>query len=185
MPSYAILTHGGRGEGTSKGTYVIPPNVTIYFFQPDTQLLNSGGGEIIEDNLLTLAPNELGVRAIAHETKTQWETIPNYEATGDANGVFRYPTGVYRVGQDPAAGPVIPIPAGTSRRISDIIGGQSGGVLGLHIYWLACRAAPLSFSSLTESRRTETTLLGAPLGRSQNPEPVPPSMVVSSGGRWL
>lgn len=185
MASYAILTHGGRGAGASTGTYVIPPKVTIYFFQPDTQLLNSAGGEIIEDNLLTTHPNELGVRAVAHETKGQWETIPNYEASGDANGVFRYPTCVYRVGQDPSGGPFLSIPAGRSRRISDIIDGQSGGVLGLHIYLLACRAAPLSFSSMTESRRTETTLLGAALGRSQNPEPVAPSMVVDSGGRWL
>ncbi|QYU67372.1 hypothetical protein J4558_20940 [Leptolyngbya sp. 15MV] len=185
MASYAILTHGDRGEGTASGTFVIPPNVTVYFFQPDTQLLNSAGGEIIEDNLLTAHPNEAGVRAIAHETKTAWETIPNYTATGDADGVFRYPTGVYRVGQDPAGGPVIAIPAGTSRRLSDIIGGQSGGVLGLHIYWLACRAAPLSFSHLSHTRKTETRLNGAPLGRSQNAAPLAPSMVVNSGGRWL
>lgn len=101
MASYAVLTHGDRAAGTSTGTYVLPPNVTVYFFTADTLLLNSAGGEIIEDNLLTAHPNELGVRAVAAEVKKGWDTIPNYTATGDAAGVFRYATGVYRVGQDP------------------------------------------------------------------------------------
>lgn len=185
MASYAVLTHGDRAAGTSTGTYVLPPNVTVYFFTADTLLLNSAGGEIIEDNLLTAHPNELGVRAVAAEVKKGWDTIPNYTATGDAAGVFRYVTGVYRVGQDPAAGLIIPIPAGTSRRISEIIGGQSRGALGLHIYWLACRAAPINFSEFSESRKTVTTLLGSPLARSQNPEPLKPSTVVRMGGKWL
>lgn len=185
MASYAILTHGGRGAGTAQGTYVIPPNVTIYFFTEDAQLLNSSGGEVLEDNLLTAHPNELGVRAVATEVKRGWETIPNYTAAGDAAGVFRYATGVYQVGVAPAGGPVMSIAAGTSRRISDIVGGQSGGALGLHIYWLACRAAPTKFSALSQTITPTTAINGATLAGTQKAQPVAPSMVVSSGGRWL
>jgi len=186
VPSFAVLSHGGRETGTSSGTLVVPPHVHIYFFTQDRQLLNSGA-EILEDNLLTPHPRELAVRDVAVEVRTPWETIPNYEASGAAGGPFRYPTGVYRVGQDPAAGPVIPIPAGQSARLSDILGGRGGGPHGLHIYWLACRAAPTGFSELIEERRAEAHLLGVPLARSQNAgsELVSPSDVVARGGRWM
>ncbi|WP_408635866.1 putative adhesin [Parendozoicomonas callyspongiae] len=43
MADFVFFGHGGRGEGTSRGTYVVPKNCTIHFFEEDGQLLNMSG----------------------------------------------------------------------------------------------------------------------------------------------
>ena len=145
MASYVIICHGGRTAGTSSGTYVVPKGVTIYFFTADGVNMNGAGGTLLVNALLDPHPAELDVRALAEETKTEYETVPNYTAA-PGGAEFPVPTGVYLVGRGPAAGgPVTAITAKT--RLGDLIGGgSSGGSLGSHIYWLACRATPVSFN---------------------------------------
>lgn len=187
MANFAIITHGGRDAGTATGTYVVPPNVTLYFFTKDTELLHASASAIIEDNLLTAHPNELGVRNVAVEVKKAWDTVPNYKMTGDAAGSgFRFATGVYQVGQTPAAGPVVPVAPGVTRYLSDLIGGNTGkGAIGIHIYWLACRAAPTKFSGLSAGTEIVTQLHGSIMAGAQVAAPVKPSMVLASGNNWL
>jgi hypothetical protein len=145
-----------RGAGTSTGTYVIPDGVTIYFFETDTEYLYVPAAEFIKQQLLKIHPDEAAVQAIAKETKKAYETIPNYTASGDPTSPDM---GVYMVGgRVSSATPVgselgitqiYPIPSGTSKHLSDIVGGSgAGGVLGQTIYWLACRAAPTNSNAL-------------------------------------
>ncbi len=158
MPSLVVSCHGGRGAGTSKGTYVVPKGVKIYFFTDDTVILSEGqswtddagdrqssGATWLEDLLLTTAPDELTVQKYATEVKKQFETIPNYVASGaaDDDPNFTYPTGLYWVGADPNNGPCFRVPHGREYRLSQIIGGAgSGGVISTTIYWLCCRYSP-------------------------------------------
>lgn len=185
MASYVVISHGGRDEGTKTGTYVVPKGVKVYFFTEDEELLNAGA-DLIEDALLTDSPDEQGVQAVAAETYSQYETLPNYTATGaSTGGAFRHEPGVYLVGKTPDSGPVIPLPHGVRKRLSDIIGGQgSGGVLGNNIYWLACRAAP--FNANRETRTAVTYLNDLPLARQRigKPSGLKPSDVKKLGGKW-
>jgi hypothetical protein len=162
MSSYVIICHGGRGEGTSSGTYVVPKGVTIYFFTADGVNMNGQGGSVLVNALLDPHPAELDVQALAEEVKKEYETVPNYQAA-PGGPEFPVPTGVYLVGQGPAAGgPVIAIDSVT--RLGDIIGGgSSGGSLGNNIYWLACRAKPItanSFDRVTVTRLDDGSALG-------------------------
>lgn len=185
MANYVVISHGGRDVGTKLGTYVVPKGVNIFFFTEDEQLLNAGA-DLIEDALLTPNPDELGVQSVAAEKFSEYETLPNYTATGaSTGGAFRHPPGVYLVGQSSDAGPVIPMPRGVKKRLSDIIGGAStGGVLGNNIYWLACRAAPINANR--ETRKAVTYLNDLPLARQRlgMPSGLKPSEVKRRGGKW-
>lgn len=182
MASYVIICHGGRGTGTSAGTYVIPKGVKIHFFTEDGVNMNSAGGKLLISALLDKHPAELDVQKAAVETKGQYETIPNYNAA-PGGAEFPVPTGVYRVGQGPkAGGPVVPITKRT--RLSDIIGGGSGGgVLGNDIYWLACRAVKLGANSY--GKEVVSTFNGKAMGRIKvaNAMGLSPSQVKATG-KW-
>jgi len=182
MPNVVITGHGGRKSGTSKGSYVIPPGVTVYFFTKDKQLLNSDGSDLIMDNLCCDHPREQAVRNIAVEVKTAYETIPNYIAYGTND--FRDPTGAYEVGQPVSNGPFSPITNGTQKYLSDIIGGQSSnGVIGSHIYWLCCRDAPITTNStdITVATDLQGHILGGNISASVSG--LKPSEVKQTG-KW-
>jgi hypothetical protein len=141
MVDVVVTGDGGRGAGTSTGTYVVPKHVIIYFFTMDGQLLNEDGSDVILDSLCTNSPNEAGVQRLATERKRQYSTVPNYICSG--SNKFRDPTGVYAVGLPVSHGPILAIPYGMEKRLSDIIGGGSGGgAIGTRVYWLCCRAKP-------------------------------------------
>ena len=136
MPNVAIYCHGGRKVGTSMGTYMVPPGVTLYFFTEDTEAMKTNWATYFLERLCRQAPEEEMVKRYAFEIKRAWETVPNYQLKPDAQ--FRHPTGVYVVGQNVGAGPAVPINGPTW--LSDIIGGAGrGGPIGSEIYFLACR----------------------------------------------
>jgi hypothetical protein len=147
MASFVISAHGKRGAGTADGTYIIPPGVTVCFFQPDQFNLLTGGSDYIMKRLCTVLPQEALVQSLAVEIKTGTPAlnvkIPNYYCEGD-DDLGEFPTGVYRVGQPASAGPMIRIrDDGKKHYLGDVIGGQTrNGALGTVFYWLCCRAAP-------------------------------------------
>jgi hypothetical protein len=195
MPSVAVSCHGGRGSGTSSGTYVIPKGVTIYFFTDDAINLNGGAGWTdssgqrqasgatwLEDLLLTTHPDEETVKRFATEVKREYETIPNYHASGatDTDPAFTYPTGLYWVGSDPAGGPFYRVAHNQSHPISWIIGGGSvGGVTSTTFYWLCCRYAPRN------SNNTVSVNVGTfGLNDESQGMGLKPSQIVARGGHW-
>ena len=165
MPSVVITGHGGRKGGTAVGTYLIPPGVTVYFFTKDATVLYADASDAIMDKLCTAHPNELLIRGMAVDVKTAYETVPNYTCFGTTD--FRDPSGAYRVGAAPlAATLVVPVPNNTEKRLSEIIGGtSSGGVIGSHVYWLCCRAAPDNSNNIDDNSDIVTghVAFGGPL----------------------
>lgn len=186
MASWVIYAHGGRDAGTATGTYIVPKGVTIYFFEKDEQYLYNNAAKVIMNTLLTGHPDEAAVQAIAKETKTAYQSVPNYQASGDPNIAGM---GVYLVGLEPAVGQLVAIPAGTKKRMSDIIGGSGrGGVLGDTIYWLACRAAPTNsnvFAATTGDKiGTSTGVMNLNAVNVTPDSGLKPSVVRAIGGRW-
>lgn len=197
MPSLVITAHGGRGAGTSTGTYVVPKGVKIYFFTDDTLIMSEGGqwtdasGQVrkhgamyLESLLMTTHPDELTVQGLATEVKKEYDTVPNYVASGapasDPN--FTHPTGCYWVGSDPAGGPAIAIPDGIEYRLSQLIGGGSGGGVNSNtIYWLCCRYSPRNSNS-----NAITGVSGDTFAYKQEATDsgLKPSQIVSMGGVW-
>jgi hypothetical protein len=187
MPNVVILGHGGRGAGTATGTYVVPPNVTVYFFEDDTHLLNTDGILEILPFLLTRHPNELVAQAAAAEVKRAFESVPNYVVEGNLD--LPYDSGVYVVGQPPEAGPALTVHPGTQKHLSDLIGGQSqGGAIGNSVYWLCCRAAPTNSNNptvnvvrqLVDGSGNVHVLGGEEVGQDMGRKP----SAVSATGRW-
>lgn len=186
MATFVIYGHGGRTAGTATGTYVIPKGLSIYFYAKDGEILYDSAATVIKSFLLTGAANEVSAQAAARETKTAFETIPNYRITGDAN--LPDATGIYLVGQPKSAGPLAPIPHGTSYLLSDIIGGASGGgVIGTAIYWLACRAKPDN-AMLTDDNADIVTSsvngVNASCVEQGLSYGLTPSQVKARGGNW-
>jgi len=141
MPDVAIYSHGRRSIGTSQGSYLIPPGVTIYFFVKDEVAFRTSWGTYLLEQLCQAHPDLNAVRQFAVEVKREYETIPNYELYPDPNG-WKYPAGAYQVGLDCQNNPPL-VPIMHHIHISDLIGGQSsGGVLGNNFYYLACRWKP-------------------------------------------
>ncbi|MBR0679935.1 hypothetical protein GXW74_05510 [Roseomonas eburnea] len=188
MTGVVVTGHGGRGPGTSFGTYLVPPGVTIYFFTRDGQLLNSEASDPLMDLLCRQAPDEATVRAAATEVKTAYSTIPNYVCFGTND--FRDPSGVYLVGEDSGAGLVIPVPDGSEKRLSDIIGGgSSGGAIADEVYWLCCRDKPgitnnpdITVATTWRDAAGRVLTLGGDIGPS--PMGLTPSQVRRTG-RWI
>lgn len=149
MVDVVVTGHGGRGVGTSVGSYVVPRGVTIYFFTPDQSVLYAGASDILMDNLCVNHPRAVAVRNAAVDVKTEYETVPNYVCYGTND--FRDASGVYRVGAARTVGPMVAIPNGTKRRLSEIIGGSGNGIIGSRIYWLCCRAAPDNSNNIDDS----------------------------------
>lgn len=186
MPNLVLYAHGGRGAGTATGTYVIPRGVTVYFFEKDKEFLYDSAAKIIMNTLLSAHPNELAVQGISKESKGQFESIPNYEASGDPNIAGM---GVYLVGTPMATGQLYAIPYGTTKRISEIIGGSgSGGVAGNVIYWLACRDAK-GANSNNFQYQTKDTVMTTTGAINLNAETVVPDTglkpsIVRASGTW-
>src|SRR5262245_33980298 len=144
MADVAIYSHGRRSIGTSRGSYLIPPGVTIYFFVKDEVAFRTIWATYLLRQLCQANPDVNAVRQLAVEVKREYETIPNYEVYADANGYgpdcsFKYQAGAYLVGLTCETNqPLVTI--ANPIRISELIGGQSsGGALGNNIYYLACR----------------------------------------------
>ncbi|HEY7577472.1 MAG TPA: hypothetical protein VH855_07730 [Acetobacteraceae bacterium] len=158
MASYVFYGHGGREAGTSSGTYVVPPGVTIYFFALDSEILYDSAAAIIRNTLLRAHPNEMAVQGVARDIKRAWDKVPNYKLTGDSN--LPDPTGVYLVGTNKSGGPAMPLLHGSSKYLSDLIGGAGkGGVLGNIIYWMACRAAPDNSNNIDDNADAVTSAI--------------------------
>lgn len=149
MVDVVVTGHGGRGAGTSKGSYVVPKGVTIYFFTKDHTVLYEGASDILMDNLCVNHPRAVAVRNAAVDVKTEYESVPNYVCYGTND--FRDASGVYRVGTNRTAGPMVAIPNGTEKRLSDIVGGSGKGIVGSRIYWLCCRAAPDNSNNIDDN----------------------------------
>lgn len=188
MTGVAITGHGGRQVGTSFGSYLVPPGVTIYFFTKDAQLLNTEGSDHIMDKLCTAAPDMEAVKALAVETIGPFSTVPDYVCYGSSD--FRDPTGVYRVGQAASSGLWMAIAPGTQKRLSDIIGGgSSGGVIASEVFWLCCRDAPHSTNNIAitpafslNTDDGKTLLMSGDVGAE--PAGLLPSQVRATG-RWM
>jgi len=150
MPSVVITGHGGRGIGTSRGSYLVPKGVTIYFFVNDEQVLYAGASDKIMSFLCTKHPSEIDVRKIATDVRSEYQTCPNYICYGTND--FKDPSGVYLVGKSAKGGPVLSIPDGTEKRLSEIIGGSGGGVIASSVYWLCCRAAPDNSNNIDDNK---------------------------------
>lgn len=159
-----ITGHGGRGSGTSKGTYVVPKGVTIYFFTNDSTVLYSGASDALMDQLCRRHTKVNLVRSHAVDIKTEFQTVPNYVCYGTDD--FRDASGVWQVGLRRTHGPILPIPDGTEKRLSEIIGGSGGGgVIGSNIYWLCCRASPDNSNNIDDDSDIVTGRLSRRLGR--------------------
>lgn len=145
-----VTGHGGRGGGTAAGSYLVPKGVAIYFFTGDHSVMYSGASDTIMDMLCTTKhyhPNK--VRAAAVQKVEGGQTCPNYTCFGTND--FRDKSGVYQVGLSRSKGPMLAIPDGKTKRLSEIIGGaSSGGVIGRYVYWLCCRAAPDNSNNIND-----------------------------------
>ena len=84
---------------------------------------------------------------------------------------------------------MVPIPNGTEKRLSDIIGGAGKGVIGSVLYWLCCRDKPQATNNIDISEATSLTdvggithVLGGDVGASDMG--VTPSQV-KRVGKWI
>lgn len=194
MPSLVVSCHGGRGAGTSTGTYVVPKGVEIYFYTDDTVNLDGGAswiedGEAVADGatyleglLLTTDPDEDTAKDLKFEVKRGFDTVPNYEASGARAGdpAFTYPTGLYWVGSDPGRGPAMPIHHGNRYRLSEILSLRGvGGIVAPTIYWLCCRYSPRNSNNTKSVNLGEFGLMDK--GKSSG---LKPSQIVARGRRW-
>jgi hypothetical protein len=147
MGSYFLSSHGtlfkDKGNRKTQPKFIVPPNMSIYFFTPPARELVTTYSDFIMDMLVN--PNfnfadELKIRAIAYEVFREGELCLDYTTTPDAK--FRDPTGLYRVGRGSTLMPVIPLPLGTSKTLSQWVKGIGGGdaSIGNHFYWGACRS---------------------------------------------
>jgi hypothetical protein len=180
--SIFITAHGGRGSGTSKGTYVVPPGVSIYAFTDDSVLLKGGAGMAIEDRLTTPGLNVSTVRNSASKVYGAFDIIPNYTAYGSHGGdpAFQFDTGAYYVGTAKNSAPALALNDGEQMRLGDIIGAFRKKFPGMtDVYWLCCRAAPQNANS------THCVSVDA-FGITEKPNPMGlrPSEVVAKGGQW-
>ncbi|RLJ21587.1 hypothetical protein DJ030_03845 [bacterium endosymbiont of Escarpia laminata] len=143
MDNHFVSAHGGRGVGTSEGTFVVPPGLTIVFFAKDGTTLDNMLAIPLYDDLLV--GQEVGVLGKAVRTYNQWDKAPNYKAYGanhlaGGDPVFQgYPTGVYRVGCG-AKNPLRAIADGNTKSLEDIIYCDRVGKSRLQgtLYWLCC-----------------------------------------------
>lgn len=191
MPSMVITAHGGRGAGTSTGTYVVPKGVTIYFFTDDALIMSEGGQNpdgsmhgamFLENLLMTTHPDELSAQGFATEVKRAFDTVPNYTASGAAatDPNFTHPTGCYWVGNDPANGPCIPMQEGVEYRLSQLIGG--GGAPNSPVfYWLCCRYSPRNSNNMRVVGSSSDTFAYQDEASATG---LKPSQIRALGGRW-
>ncbi|MGF1721394.1 hypothetical protein L4D20_15245 [Vibrio kyushuensis] len=177
-----ISAHGGRGDGTSKGTYVVPAGVRIHVFTGDDVLLKGAAGMNMED-MLTLPGYDLGkVKASVSKVYEEYETVPNYTATGSYSGdpAFQFDTGVYYVGSQKHGAPALPMGNGQNIRLGDIISLFRKTFPGLvDVYWLCCRAAPQNSNNNTYESVDSFGIVQRPKSMG-----LTPSEVVKRGGKW-
>lgn len=188
MADYVLFGHGRRGEGTSTGTYVVPPCCTIHFFEKDGQLLNTDGATVILDWLLRDHPEMASVNSEVVESFGPYDVIPDYQFTGDVQAAQICDvsgTGLFRVGQSKLVPPAVPFATGVNRRISQIIGSKKMA-FGTNIYWVCCRATKVDSNKPTD-RITSTTVSS---GQSKAREKIArdtglkPSEVIAKGRTW-
>jgi len=180
--SIFITAHGGRGSGTSKGTYVVPPGVSIYAFTDDSVLLKGGAGMAIEDRLTTPGLNVNMVRNSASKVYEAFDIVPNYTAFGSHGGdpAFQFDTGAYYVGAAKNSAPALALNDGEQMRLGDIIGAFRKNFTGMtDVYWLCCRAAPQNSNSTHD---VSVDFFG--ITEKPNDMGLRPSQVVAKGGRW-
>jgi len=148
-----ITAHGGRGQGTSQGTYVVPPGVHIQCYTDDAVLLKGSIGMKIEDRLMMPSLNIASVRKHVSKTYKPFDIMPNYTAFGapDTDGAFQMETGAYFIGQKKGKSPILPIGEGEKMKLGDIIGKFRKAKEGLvEVYWLCCRAAPQNANNTSD-----------------------------------
>lgn len=188
MADYVIFGHGNRNAGTERGTFVVPKNCSIHFFERDGQLLNMAGARTLLGWLLSDHPFLQYVKDNeVVESFAAYETVPNYLFTGDAKAaeICGVPaTGVYRIGQPASNGPVIPMATGRRFRISDFIG-KRDNAFGNNFYWICCRAAQTNSNNTDRVTATLTTA-GTTKARERvgRDSGLTPSQVVARGGKW-
>lgn len=190
MADYLIFGHGGRGAGTKTGTFVVPKNCNIHFFEKDGQLLNMAGATTLMQWLLCDHPYlDYVLQNEVVETFTAFQTVPNYEFDGDdaAAATCGVPaTGVYKIGVPAASGPVITWGSGVTRRMSDFIGDRDNA-FGNNFFWCCCRATLMDTNTDTD-RITATTVSIENTTKArvqlQRDVGLTPSQVVARGGIW-
>jgi len=180
--SIFITAHGGRGQGTSSGTYLVPPGVNVHCYTDDAVLLKGGMGMAIEDRLMMPALDIATVQACVTKSYAPYDMMPNYTAFGapSSDAAFQMATGSYYVGQTKGEAPSWAIGAGQKMRLSDIIAGYRKLASGLtDVYWLCCRAAPQN------ANNSEDVDLDA-FGMIEKPKDMglKPSQVKAKGGAW-
>jgi hypothetical protein len=149
MASYFISAHGNlRKEGNrqTQAKFIVPANVTIYFFSPAGTALSPPYSDFLMDLLINPQfshSDELKVQAAAFEVFREGQLCLNYTANTDGPK-FRDPMGLYRIGKWDKRVPELPLPDGTSKTLQEWVtgistGSDSGGAYGTHFYWGACR----------------------------------------------
>lgn len=142
MDEYFVSAHGGRGAGTSTGTFVVPRDLEIHFYCADgTVLQNSLAIPLYRDLTRPIGYGRI-CSSFVKRIARPFETVPNYIAFGaehqgpNADPVFLgYPTGVFRAGGNQ---PSLPIPAGRQMRLSEIVYSRKPHLTG-RLHWLCCR----------------------------------------------
>jgi len=144
--SIFVSAHGDRRAGTSKGTFVLPRGVNLYFYTDDAALLKGRAGMDIEDCLTTPSLDEDLVKANVKTLHQSLECVPNYIATGSHSNdrAFQMKTGVYYVGSPKGNPPALRLRNHQQVRLSDIIYSfhKVNSSFPTDVFWLCCRAAP-------------------------------------------
>lgn len=178
-----VTAHGGRGTGTAKGTYCVPPGANLKFFTDDAVLLKGNIGMAIEDRLTRPALDLDVVRGAVQKTSDPFETIPNYTAFGSHNGdpAFQFQTGVYYIGSQKNDPPAMALNHGQQIRLSEIIAAfkKANGSVPAEVYWLCCRAVPQNSNNAEE---VDATFFGSM--QKAKDMGLKPSQVVAKGGSW-
>jgi len=139
---YFISAHGGRGAGTSTGTLIVPKDLEIHFYCADGQLLSNSIAVPLYQDLTRPTGHGRVCSTYVKRIARPYENVPDYIAFGaqhqgpNADPVFRgYPTGVYQVGKQT---PSLPIPAGQTMKLSEIIYSKKPRLTG-RLHWLCCQ----------------------------------------------
>jgi hypothetical protein len=148
MGSFFISAHGTLrkdGQRQTMRKFIVPANVTIYFFNPAYTAMYASFSDMIMDMLIGPSytyDTELSIRGLAIEVFKEGDLCLDYSTHTDG-AKFRDPCGLYRVGNFTEMKPTIPLPFGTSKMLKEWVTGVGGGItntaMGNHFYWGACR----------------------------------------------
>jgi hypothetical protein len=141
MEEYFVSAHGGRGAGTSTGTFVVPQDLEIHFYCNDGEVLSNSLAISLYGDLRRPIGHGRVCPSFVKRVAGPFQTVPNYIAFGaqhqgpNADPAFLgFPTGVFRVGRQT---PSFPIPDGHQLRLSEIVYSRPPHLTG-RLHWLCC-----------------------------------------------